>query len=135
MSWAEKDVRKKDDLAPLRTRMQRKGRTGLYYVLKSMEQGPSFRIVKPKFPVKDPTWRTLAPQRSRYTHLYFYIGIPALPHAIDSQRKFPEPRTLNPEPSQRLHPPIRYKTSLTHLLKQSKLKRLELSIRVRSTMS
>lgn len=71
--WAEKDVRKKDDLAPLRTRMQREGRTGVYYVLKSMEQGPSFRIVKPKFPVEDPTWRKIAPQRSRYTHLYFYL--------------------------------------------------------------
>ena len=37
--WAEKDVRKKDDLAPVRRRMQREGRTGVYYVLKSMEQG------------------------------------------------------------------------------------------------
>jgi len=71
--WAEKDVRKKDDLAPLRTRMQRDGRTGVYYVLKSMEQGPSFRIMKPKFPVEDPNWRIVAPQRSRYTHLYFYM--------------------------------------------------------------
>jgi hypothetical protein len=34
-----------------------------------MEQGPSFRIVKPKYPVEDPTWRIIAPQRSRYTHL------------------------------------------------------------------
>jgi hypothetical protein len=73
ITWAEKDVRKKDDLAPLRTRMQREGRTGVYYVLKSMEQGPSFRIVKPKFPVDDPNWRIVAAQRSRYTHLYFYI--------------------------------------------------------------
>jgi hypothetical protein len=71
--WAEKDVRKKDDLAPLRTRMHREGRTGVYYVLKSMEQGPSFRIVKPKFPVDDPSWRIVAAQRCRYTHLYFYI--------------------------------------------------------------
>ena len=71
--WAEKNVRKKDDLAPLRTRMQRENRTGVYYVLKSMEQGPSFRIVRPKYPVEDPTWRIIAPQRSRYTHLYFYI--------------------------------------------------------------
>lgn len=73
ISWAEKDVRKKDDLAPIRHRMQREGRTGVYYVLKSMEQGPSFRIVKPKFPVDDPNWRIVAAQRSRYTHLYFYI--------------------------------------------------------------
>ena len=73
MSWAEKDVRKKDDLEPLRRRMLREGKTGVYYVLKSMEQGPSFRIVKPKFPVADPNWRKVATQRSRYTHLYFYI--------------------------------------------------------------
>jgi len=73
MAWAQKDVRKKDDLAPLRMRMQREGRSGVYYVLKSMEQGPSFRITKPKFPVADPTWRIITPQRSRYTHLYFYI--------------------------------------------------------------
>jgi hypothetical protein len=71
--WAEKDVRKKDQLAPLRTRWQREGRTGVYYVIKSMEQGPSFRIVKPKFPVDDSNWRIVAAQRSRYTHLYFYI--------------------------------------------------------------
>lgn len=73
MVWAEKDARKKDELEPLRTRMQREGRTGVYYVLKSMEQGPSFRIVKPKFAVEDPCWRLVVPQRSRYTHLYFYI--------------------------------------------------------------
>jgi hypothetical protein len=73
ITWAEKGVRKKDELAPLRTRMQREGRTGVYYVLKSMEQGPSFRIVKPKFPVDDPNWRIVAAQRSRYTHLYFYL--------------------------------------------------------------
>ena len=42
MNWAQKDVRKKDELAPLRARMQREGRTGVYYVLKSMEQGPKF---------------------------------------------------------------------------------------------
>ena len=74
IEWAQKDVRKKDELAPLRTRMQREGRTGVYYVLKSMEQGPSYRIVKPKFPVEDPAWRIVAPQRSRYTHLYFSIS-------------------------------------------------------------
>jgi hypothetical protein len=73
MSWAEKGARKKDDLKPERQRMQREGKTGVYCVLKSMEQGPSFRIMKPKFPVADPTWRIVVAQRSRYTHLYFYI--------------------------------------------------------------
>jgi hypothetical protein len=73
ITWAEKDVRKKDGLTPLRRRMQREGRRGVYYVLKSMEQGPSFRIVKPKFPVDDPNWRIVAAQRSRYTHLSKWI--------------------------------------------------------------
>ena len=41
--------------------------------LKSMEQGPSFRISVPKYPTKDPNHRILAPQRSRFTHYYFYI--------------------------------------------------------------
>ncbi|MFC1453052.1 hypothetical protein ACFLSJ_06860 [Verrucomicrobiota bacterium] len=54
-------MRKKDDLAPLCTRLQRESRTGVYYVLKSMEQGPSFRIIKPKYPVEDPSWRIIAP--------------------------------------------------------------------------
>jgi hypothetical protein len=57
----------------MRRRMQRNGRTGVYAVLKSMERGPSFRIVKPKFPVDDPNWRLVAGQYCRYTHLYFYI--------------------------------------------------------------
>ena len=78
VEWAEKGVRKKDELAPICNRMQRAGKTGVYYVLKSMEQGPSFRITKPKYPVEDPNWRMVAAQRSRYTHLYFYIVDPVL---------------------------------------------------------
>jgi hypothetical protein len=38
-----------------------------------MEQGPSFRITVPKFPTKDPNYRFLARQKSRFTHDYFYI--------------------------------------------------------------
>ena len=38
-----------------------------------MEQGPSFRCMVPKYPTKDPNHRILAPQRSRFTHYYFYI--------------------------------------------------------------
>jgi len=38
-----------------------------------MEQGPTFRISVPKYPTKDPNHRILAPQRSRFTHYYFYI--------------------------------------------------------------
>jgi hypothetical protein len=38
-----------------------------------MEQGRTFRITVPKFPSQDPNYRILAPQRSRFTHFYFYI--------------------------------------------------------------
>jgi hypothetical protein len=38
-----------------------------------MDQGRTFRITVPKFPTQDPNYRVLAPQRSRFTHFYFYI--------------------------------------------------------------
>jgi len=53
--------------------MERRKQFGVYFILKSMEVGPSFRSAVPKFPVDDPHYRILARQRSRYTHYYFYI--------------------------------------------------------------
>ncbi len=88
-------MRKKDDLTPLRTRMQREGRTGIYYVLKSMEQGPSFRIVKPKFPVDDPNWRIVAPQRSRYTHLGGQSAAEIHQALLDAHQLTPDQYTRN----------------------------------------
>jgi hypothetical protein len=38
-----------------------------------MEQGPSFRVSVPKYATKDPNYRILARQRSRFTHYYFYL--------------------------------------------------------------
>jgi hypothetical protein len=38
-----------------------------------MEQGATFRVTVPKYPAKDPNYRILAHQRSRFTHCYFYI--------------------------------------------------------------
>ena len=38
-----------------------------------MEQGATFRVTVPKYPSKDANYRILAPQRSRFTHYYFYI--------------------------------------------------------------
>src|SRR5260370_12474127 len=38
-----------------------------------MEKGPSFRISVPKYATKDPNYRILARQRSRFTHYYFYL--------------------------------------------------------------
>ena len=73
MEWAEKGVRKEDYVQPWLRKMVRKEAYGVYFVFKSMEQGPTFRITVPKFPTKDPDHRILAPQRSRFTHNYFYI--------------------------------------------------------------
>src|SRR5262244_6107 len=38
-----------------------------------MELGPTFRISVPKYPAKDPNYRIIAHQRSRFTHYYFYV--------------------------------------------------------------
>ena len=68
MEWAGKGVRKKDDLQPKLQHMKQQNRFGVYFILKSMEIGPSFRITAPKFPTKDPNYRVVGSQRSRYTH-------------------------------------------------------------------
>jgi hypothetical protein len=71
--WAEKGVRKENYVLPWSRRMIRKDRYGVYFIFKSMEQGPTFRISVPKYPTQDPNHRILAHQRSRFTHYYFYI--------------------------------------------------------------
>ena len=73
IEWAEKGVRKEDHVLPWQRRMVRTDAYGVYFILKSMEQGPSFRVTVPKYPTKDPNYRILARQRSRFTHYYFYI--------------------------------------------------------------
>jgi hypothetical protein len=47
--------------------------SGVYFILKSLEIGPSFRSTVPRFPVEDPDYRIIARQRCRYTHFYYYI--------------------------------------------------------------
>ena len=73
IEWAEKGVRKEDHVLPWQRRMVRAESYGVYYILKSMEQGPTFRVTVPKYPTKDANYRILARQRSRFTHYYFYI--------------------------------------------------------------
>src|SRR6266704_5919429 len=73
IEWAEKGVRKEDHVRPWLRRMANKNAYGVYFIFKSMEQGPSFRVSVPKYPTKDPHYRILARQRSRFTHYYFYI--------------------------------------------------------------
>jgi hypothetical protein len=73
IEWAEKGVRKEDLVLPRLRRMTRSDRYGVYFIFKSMEQGPTFRVTVPKYPTQDPNYRILANQRSRFTHYYFYI--------------------------------------------------------------
>jgi hypothetical protein len=73
MEWAQKGVRKEDYVRPWLRRIERAGQYGVYFIFQSMEQGPTFRCSMPKFPTQDPNHRILSPQRSRFTHYYFYL--------------------------------------------------------------
>lgn len=73
IEWAEKGVRKEDYTRPALRRMERQQRFGVYFILKSMEVGSSFRSSPPRFPVDDPDYRILNRERSRFTHYYFYL--------------------------------------------------------------
>lgn len=73
VEWAEKGVRKEEYVRPYLQRMERQDRFGVYFILKSMEVGPTFRSSAPRFPTADPDYRLIGRQRCRYTHYYFYI--------------------------------------------------------------
>jgi len=73
IEWAQTGVRKEDYVLPGLRRMLRQDAYGVYFIFKSMEQGPTFRISLPKYPTQDPNHRILAHQRRRFTHYYFYI--------------------------------------------------------------
>jgi hypothetical protein len=69
----KRDINKEDFVRPYCLAMERRKRFGVYFIFKSLEQGPTFRSVPPKFPTDDPDYRILHRNRSRYTHYYFYI--------------------------------------------------------------
>jgi hypothetical protein len=73
VEWAEKGVRKEEHVLPRLRRMEHQNRFGVYFIIKSMEVGPSFRCAVPKYETNDPNYRIISAQRSRYTHIYFYI--------------------------------------------------------------
>ncbi len=73
IQWAEKGVRKEDHVAPYLRRMVKSNAYGVYFILKSMEVGPTFRISLPKYLPEDQNYRIVARQRSRFTHYYFYV--------------------------------------------------------------
>ena len=69
----KKDIKKEDFVRPYGLALERRQGFGVYFIFKSLEQGPTFRSVPPKFPTEDPDYRILRRNRSRYTHYYFYI--------------------------------------------------------------
>lgn len=69
----KKDLKKEDFVRPYGLALERRKRFGVYFIFKSLEQGPTFRSVPPKFPTDDPDYRILNRSRSRYTHYYFSI--------------------------------------------------------------
>ena len=71
--WAEKDVRKEELVAVRQQRRLAEGKFGVYYILKSREQGWTFRILQPRFASADPNYQLVRKTRSLYTHYYFYI--------------------------------------------------------------
>jgi hypothetical protein len=73
MEWAVPGQRKEDWVRPALQRMMRQGRCGVYYILQSMEQGWTFRVVPPRYPTQDPNFQFVRKHRSRFTHYYFYI--------------------------------------------------------------
>jgi hypothetical protein len=73
LEWAQPGQRKEDYVRPTLQRRRARQPFGVYFILMSMEQGPSFRISLPKFPTQDPNYRILRAQRSRYRHYYFYL--------------------------------------------------------------
>ena len=73
LEWAEKGVRKDDHVKPYLARLKRRGQCGVYFIFKSMEQGPTFRSCPPKYATQDPDYRIIKKKRGRYAHYYFYI--------------------------------------------------------------
>jgi hypothetical protein len=68
-----KQMKKEDYVRPYGARMERQGRFGVYFIFRSLEQGPKFGVRVPKYPTDDPHYRIISRQRGRYTHYYFYI--------------------------------------------------------------
>jgi hypothetical protein len=70
LQWPEpnmkkKDRKKEDFVRPYCVVMKRRKRFGVYFIFESLEQGPTFRSVPPKYPTDDPNYRILHRNRSR----------------------------------------------------------------------
>src|SRR5260370_42113946 len=53
IQWAEKGVRKEDQVLPALHRTEKANAYGVYFIFKSMEQGRTFRVTVPKNPTSN----------------------------------------------------------------------------------
>ena len=65
MEWAEKGVRKEHYVRPYLARMERQNCFGVYFILKSLEVGSSFRSSARTFLAEDRDYRIIARQHCR----------------------------------------------------------------------
>ena len=63
--WPEKKVKKEDLVRPYGLSLDRRQRFGVYFILQSMEPGPTFRSGRPPYPTQDPHYRILKRNGSR----------------------------------------------------------------------
>jgi hypothetical protein len=73
VEMATKGVKKEDYVLPYLKSMEKQNKYGVYFIFQSMEQGPCFDPMMPKYPTDDPNYRIIRRQRRMYMHLYFYI--------------------------------------------------------------
>ena len=73
VEMATKGVKKEDYVLPHLKTMEKQNKYGVYFIFQSMEQGPCFDPIMPKYPTGDPNYRIIRRQRRMYMHLYFYI--------------------------------------------------------------
>jgi len=95
LPWAPKGVRKEDFVRLWLQRMERQNRYGVYCILKSKEQGNTFRSSPSSFPDCRPEDRLLRRRRSCFTHYYFYLRDEALgPMVVQVASYLPFPMTF-----------------------------------------
>ncbi len=70
IEWAD-GSRKEAKLKPFREAAIKAGKFGVYYILKSREQGPAFTCHDPKFAASDPNYVIVKKAKRIYTHFYF----------------------------------------------------------------
>jgi hypothetical protein len=73
LKWAPSDVRKEELVAATLARRKAQRAYGVYYILESMEQGWTYRIIDLKYPTADPNYAMVRRYRGRFTYYYFYI--------------------------------------------------------------